>query len=960
MFGRIGIKWHIPQPCRTGSVPRAQRFCEFCSGFEKTMNGNKTLLRVGIKMKRAQWTLLVAALLASGCSWDESAYNTWVKDGELSLCMGACILESGKVDKATCENLSKELGKYEIQWIDDYKCVDKEGGDLYQKDDSGEDVEIIDKKTCSDIGGEWKAENTGYCRILTAKACTRVGNWVDYYLRMIDMHDGRYARITEDDKIICGDYDSVVKGKAPNCSDSKTIELMKGAIEGGGINLENKGQGNNKCPNTSSQCVPVVYTAKNVEGEMPKGVMAMCSSCPLGSAMCIDDGKAACFDLNNNKKHCGSCENECSEGKSCVDGECVEVRCDFKCPTDEEDICVLRSKAKYCGVKDCEELKDYNGCGLNWRCAESTTAEFGYECVCREGLVLYKKDVNDKGECIDPTSDEYCGAVGGIGEDAKGVKCDPNKSTCSKNTKKCDLCVNGHILCGGKCINPRNDNTYCGAKEGCIDGIECKNGTECRNALCLCKLEEETKRENKALCGKYPDPSCVIVDEETSTDATYAHNHCGAKGRCSDVSPESPDYQGKACGKNQICKDKECVCSDNDFFYSPNCPEECYDMTDNKSCGVTECPEDGIAYGIEFKIENNDYVVTGNCELLGESYCDAGKCVCDYSKGAIVNDENGVRCVNLNTDVRYCGGTDASNACAKAEMCQNGKCKSLVCEGEGEWTVCGGKCVKIDDGHIDKECICKTGYCNSDGDLTNGCEQSTGTENNCKSCGDKCGQNQRCTIEDGCVCLDEPDIIEISLNNGGDKKCIKLSEVHMTRKCLGEDEYCCEEWYYDLDGNVENGCEIDLKNNTEYCGKDRVNCKEVVVNADSISCSDGVCSYLTCIDGYKDCDSNSANGCEIDMKNNIYHCGGCNIECPVYKNVEEGVQKQAECNESSVCCFSDVDLIDYAGEVVCCSGQTKYGYASTKGYGKSNGCPENERYGCFKSAPDNECWVEME
>ena len=38
MFGRIGIKWHIPQPCRTGSVPRAQRFCEFCSGFEKTMN----------------------------------------------------------------------------------------------------------------------------------------------------------------------------------------------------------------------------------------------------------------------------------------------------------------------------------------------------------------------------------------------------------------------------------------------------------------------------------------------------------------------------------------------------------------------------------------------------------------------------------------------------------------------------------------------------------------------------------------------------------------------------------------------------------------------------------------------------------------------------------------------------------------------------------------------------------
>lgn len=107
-------------------------------------------------MKRVKVSFLVAVLLASGCTWDDSAYNTWVKDGELSLCMGACTFDP--LDKEKCETGSEKAGKENVRWVDnDYHCVDEDGEQLLNY--AGEDetnIVIVNEETCKQGGGTWK------------------------------------------------------------------------------------------------------------------------------------------------------------------------------------------------------------------------------------------------------------------------------------------------------------------------------------------------------------------------------------------------------------------------------------------------------------------------------------------------------------------------------------------------------------------------------------------------------------------------------------------------------------------------------------------------------------------------------------------------------------------------------------------------------------------------------------
>jgi hypothetical protein len=81
----------------------------------------------------------------------------------------------------------------------------------------------------------------------------------------------------------------------------------------------------------------------------------------------------------------------------------------------------------------------------------------------------------------------------------------------------------------------------------------------------------------------------------------------------------------------------------------------------------------------------------------------------------------------------------------------------------------------------------------------------------------------------------------------------------------------------DCDGRADNGCETSLLDDVANCGS----CKTVCTapSHSQTACKLGKCATTGCETGWGDCDSNSANGCEIDLKASVSHCGACGKVC---------------------------------------------------------------------------------
>lgn len=45
------------------------------------------------------------------------------------------------------------------------------------------------------------------------------------------------------------------------------------------------------------------------------------------------------------------------------------------------------------------------------------------------------------------------------------------------------------------------------------------------------------------------------------------------------------------------------------------------------------------------------------------------------------------------------------------------------------------------------------------------------------------------------------------------------------------------------------------------------------------SCQGGQVVVQSCSEGFSDCDGKASNGCEVDINNDVEHCGACNQEC---------------------------------------------------------------------------------
>jgi Cys-rich repeat protein len=100
------------------------------------------------------------------------------------------------------------------------------------------------------------------------------------------------------------------------------------------------------------------------------------------------------------------------------------------------------------------------------------------------------------------------------------------------------------------------------------------------------------------------------------------------------------------------------------------------------------------------------------------------------------------------------------------------------------------------------------------------------------------------------------------------------------KKCISSDRTCeimpCPQGWGDCNGVKADGCETKL-NSVDHCLDCSTSCMRP--NQASVCGVDG-CMWGDCADGFYDCNGPMwMDGCEVDGRNDINNCGGCNKHC---------------------------------------------------------------------------------
>lgn len=183
---------------------------------------------------------------------------------------------------------------------------------------------------------------------------------------------------------------------------------------------------------------------------------------------------------------------------------------------------------------------------------------------------------------------------------------------------------------------------------------------------------------------------------------------------------------------------------------------------------------------------------------------------------------------------------------------------------------------------------CNAGFADCDGNASNGCETPLSTASNCARCGDACtGGTPVCdvvrracdsgcpasTLRCGALCVD---IASDVMHCGGcDRRCAfaNASALCTGGRCVMGP---CAQGFFDCDGLSSNGCEVDGRSSLVHCGRCDARCAPS--NASPV-CVGGQCGYAACASGFGDCDRNASNGCEAPLSSSVQHCGACGNAC---------------------------------------------------------------------------------
>lgn len=489
-------------------------------------------------------------------------------------------------------------------------------------------------------------------------------------------------------------------------------------------------------------------------------------------------------------------------------------------------------------------------------------------------------------------------ALGGCGNDAgqspSTSKCEDSKcpegqhcvdGACA-DVEVTDTCEDSaQKLCGETCKDVQNDVANCGdCGHACEEGETCEGGA--------CKAPEA--------CADAAEVRCDGVCTNVKTDAR----------NCGDC--------GNGCGVDAICEDGACKLSCKDGWKV--CDEACTEVqTDSRNCGDcgNVCSGGAVCVDGACKLSCSDTQVEckNNCDGADEdcapSLCvdlktdaaNCGECGKACKEGLFcVNGVCGVsctssqtacgeECVNLKTDAANCG--ECNHACENGDVCRQGVCEPFCPQGQEE---CDGQCYDLQStfSHC-AECghACEEGqFCNGGQCLQDCGEGRIGCDGNCieaNSDTNYCGAKGSCSedslesanskgvkCDGGQVCRDGACVCDAE----GQTACLVAENTHLCTDASKDDAYC--------------GC------NAEGAG---LNCG-TLENAQEGHCEESVCKF-ECKEGFASCDDEAANGCEVNLNDDVENCGACGNPC-LAENASEISCKFGECvptcNEGFVAC----------------------------------------------------------
>lgn len=328
------------------------------------------------------------------------------------------------------------------------------------------------------------------------------------------------------------------------------------------------------------------------------------------------------------------------------------------------------------------------------------------------------------------------------------------------------------------------------------------------------------------------------------------------------------------------------------------CGNKCVDTTSNaQSCGTCghSCSTDGGGTGsccssvcVDTSSNANNcsacgkkctasHAVNATCAMAtcGFDTCYPGYGDCDSDK------TNGCE-TPTSADPQRCGG--CTSVCSSNHV-PTPSCNASLCDG-----------------------TCAAGYadCNAN-KLTDGCEIGTQSDaQNCGGCGAICSNSHImtpvCTVGactgacdsgyadcnsdkrvDGCEVATAAD----PTNCGGCSVVCSRANIATPTCGAGVCNGACNAGWGDCNANKQtDGCERPLTTLTD-CGGCGTPCAPA--NASGATCATIACDYGLCNAGFLDCDSNRANGCEVNKNTDNSHCGNCATVCTGGQTCSGGV-----------------------------------------------------------------------
>ena len=213
--------------------------------------------------------------------------------------------------------------------------------------------------------------------------------------------------------------------------------------------------------------------------------------------------------------------------------------------------------------------------------------------------------------------------------------------------------IEGQVQCKNVCINPKTNNTYCGADENCQHFTTCNDLLEdCREGACVAKTQQPQacEIEGQVRCKN------VCINPKTNNTYCGADENCKQFTTCDDL---LEDCREGACVPKTSVQPKSCQTAGQIM-----CGDVCVDpLTSLAYCGADENCEHYTA-----------------CDALSQN-CSAGTCVNKSPEPQPCQTAGQVKCgdvcIDPLTNQTYCGA-DAKcehyTTCGDKQSCEGGTC----------------------------------------------------------------------------------------------------------------------------------------------------------------------------------------------------------------------------------------------------------------------------------------------